>query len=294
MPNEIERPSCCGECRRYQRNLFEKGLGACDNWAGAKLPPDAVCHPNFGIKKDTKNKLIQWPKAKYWTAQWNPVIGCRPCSPACENCYAAAWARRFGQSFKPHDTAQKPPRSGVVFCGNMTDLFGDWLGDKPNDYVRSLINWRSDAIYLWLTKRPKNMCDAMDAVEGLTTFNHYFGITVENQEWYIERSTEFDMNLPPSFNTWLSCEPLLGPIDLRIAADKCLRRPYDWLVVGCESGPKRRPCKIEWVESIVEQCKAAKIPVFVKQLDIGGKCVTDINKFPEHLRIRQVPWAKET
>ena len=54
MPNEIERPSCCGECRRYQRDVFEKGLGACDNWAGIKLPPDAVCHPNLGIKKQTK------------------------------------------------------------------------------------------------------------------------------------------------------------------------------------------------------------------------------------------------
>ena len=32
------------------------------------------------------------------------------------------------------------------------------------------------------------------------------------------------------------------------------------------------------------------IPVFVKQLDIGGKCVTDINKFPAHLQIRQIPW----
>ena len=64
-----------------------------------------------------------------------------------------------------------------------------------------------------------------------------------------------------------------------------------WVVVGCESGPDRRPCQIEWVESIVEQCLAANVPVFVKQLDIGGKCITDINKFPAHLQIRQVPWA---
>ena len=72
-----------------------------------------------------------------------------------------------------------------------------------------------------------------------------------------------------------------------------LPHPPSWVVVGCESGPNRRPCKIEWVESIVEQCLAANVPVFVKQLDIGGKCVTDIGKFPGHLRIRQVPWAKE-
>ena len=37
----------------------------------------------------------------------------------------------------------------------------------------------------------------------------------------------------------------------------------------------------------------AEIPVFVKQLDLDGRCETDINKFPAHLRIRQVPWAKE-
>lgn len=38
------------------------------------------------------NNLIQWPRAKFWDKAWNPVIGCRPCSPACEHCYAAAWA----------------------------------------------------------------------------------------------------------------------------------------------------------------------------------------------------------
>ena len=58
-------------------------------------------------------KLIQWPRAKYWTRAWNPVIGCVPVSPACENCYAKSWAERFGQSFEPHPTTQtKPPQSG--------------------------------------------------------------------------------------------------------------------------------------------------------------------------------------
>ena len=64
------------------------------------------------------NSLVQWPRHKYWDKVWNPMIGCKPCSPACEHCYAAAWAKRFGQSLKPHDTKQRPPRSGVVFCGS--------------------------------------------------------------------------------------------------------------------------------------------------------------------------------
>ena len=122
---------------------------------------------------------------------------------------------------------------------------------------------------------------------------HYFGFTAENQEWYDRRFTEFK-RLPTIYKGWLSAEPLLGPIDLGL--DKVYppeAAPFQWLVVGCESGPKRRPCKIEWVESIVEQCKAAKIPVFVKQIDINGACETDINKFPAHLRIRQVPWASK-
>lgn len=238
--------------------------------------------------------LIQWPTAKYWTAQWNPIIGCKPCSPACENCYAAAWAKRFGQSFEPHNSSQqRPPRRGVVFCGNMTDLFGEWVYHPHNNIglVKSFANI-GNATFLWLTKRVARMCDALTAFEFDDLSSHYFGFTSENQKWYNSRFAEF-RKIPTIFKGWLSAEPLLGPIDIGLNhVYPPEAAPFQWVVVGCESGPKRRPCKIEWVESIVEQCLAANVPVFVKQLDIGGKCVTDISKFPEHLRIRQVPWAK--
>lgn len=246
------------------------------------------------------SNLIQWPTAKYWTTQWNPIIGCKPCSPACENCYAAAWAQRFGQSFGPHATKQRPPRKGVVFCGNMTDLFGEWVYHPHNEIglVKSFAN-NGNATFLWLTKRVARMCDALTAFEFDDLSNHYFGFTAENQEWYDRRRAQADF--PQWANWWISCEPLLGPIDLLLWGRdvhpdgklfECKLLP-SWLVVGCESGPNRRPCKIEWVENIVEQCRTAGVPVFVKQLDIGGKCVTDITKFPKHLQIRQVPWATE-
>lgn len=258
--------------------------------------------------------LVQWPKAKYWTTQWNPVIGCKPCSPACEHCYAAAWARRFGQSFKPHDTKQRPPRNGIVFCGNMTDLFGEWMytEDIANNIGRS-VNRGGDA-YLWLTKRPARMCGVLRNEKVLLIpegydedsgeyfgfddeecdiSNHFFGFTAENQEWYDRRMKDFRSGMPCWVNGWLSAEPLLGPIDLGLRYIAPEDAPFEWVVVGCESGPNRRPCKIEWVENIVEQCMAAKVPVFVKQLNINGRCETDINRFPAHLRIRQVPWAKE-
>lgn len=250
--------------------------------------------------------LIQWPRAQYWDKPWNPIIGCRKCSPACEHCYAESMMRRFGAAdFSPHATGKSsPPRKGVVFCGNMTDLFGEWVPLKAIFRMLSCM-WHHPnphggpvplpATYLWLTKRVDRMCEALSNYTMCP--NAYFGFTAENQEWY-EKRLRLRAASAPMFpdwaNLWVSCEPLLGPIDLGlIFCDELVKPAYKWVVVGCESGPNRRPCKIEWVESIVEQCLAANAPVFVKQLDIGGKCETDINKFPAHLRIRQVPFAKD-
>jgi protein gp37 len=67
--------------------------------------------------------------------------------------------------------------------------------------------------------------------------------------------------------------------------------PFDWVVVGCETGPGARECKLEWIESVVTQCRNAGIPIFVKQINLGGKIIRDVEKFPKNLQIRQVPWS---
>ena len=255
---------------------------------------------------------IQWSKAAYWTKAWNPVVGCRPISPACENCYARAMSRRFKmkghESFEPLFYDKKPPQSGVVFCGNMTDLFGEWV-EQPwaEDYVTQTIG-HPKATYLWLTKRVDEMCRVLETGkamlndeegedgEDLFRFadiefgNQYFGFTAENQKMYDQRMTTWRRHLPAWANGWISMEPLLGPIDMMLRLFPSDRRKIKWIVVGCESGPNRRPCKIEWVESVVNQARDFGIPVFVKQLDIGGRCVKDVKLFPANLQIRQVPW----
>lgn len=243
-----------------------------------------------------ENNPVQWPRAKYWTTQWNPVIGCRPASPACANCYAAAWARRFGQSFAPHPTNQRPPRRGVVFCGNMTDLFGEWrtCGEMAAN-INAARMAGSGAEYLWLTKRVRRMAAALGYASRDEEFpetayaNHWFGFTAEDQERYKWRMDDFHL-MPPWARGWISAEPLLGPIEFNFGVMATSLVPY-WVVVGCESGPNRRPCELKWVYYVVDQCRAAHVPVFVKQIDIEGRCVTDIDRFPAHLRIRQVPWA---
>lgn len=264
------------------------------------------------------SELIQWPRAKYWDKAWNPVIGCQAVSPACDNCWARDWACRFKKDFDPHEiVATKPPRKGVVFCGNMTDIFGGWnIVHEGRGYYHKACDWIAQALdydkrnpykdkatYLWLTKRADLMAewvsdggwetdwtfddvDCMD-FKDCDMSNQFFGITAENTRWFEERWQHI-ATMPKWVNLWLSAEPLLGCIDMADVVGE-----FRWVVVGCESGPRRRPCKLEWVESIVAQCMNAKIPLFIKQLDLKGRCETDINKFPAHLRIRQVPWASD-
>lgn len=269
--------------------------------------------------------IDEWGKgAKYWDKAWNPMIGCHPVSEGCQHCYAARLAERFPElqddagGFSPHAPKyfKRPPRSGVVFVGNITDIFGEW--NSPGEIIEWLGSLdHYEAINLILTKRAKCM---MEILEKISTYEsafpvgksfidrYWWGITAENQERLEERAPQLMQT--GAYQKWISLEPLLGPINIvpwlltehqkrgfdnqyiPPARDWQYRDRFDWVVVGAESGPQRRPCKLEWVETIVEQCRESGVPVFVKQLDINGKLVTDINKFPAHLQIRQVPWKK--
>lgn len=79
---------------------------------------------------------------------------------------------------------------------------------------------------------------------------------------------------------FLSAEPLLGPINLQPHLTQ--RGEFvnaqgincDWVIVGGESGNGARPCNVAWIRSIVDQCKAAGVPVFVKQMGSNVQCPT--------------------
>lgn len=120
---------------------------------------------------------------------------------------------------------------------------------------------------------------------------------------------------------FVSAEPLLGHVDFTSIGDiagehrDCLRgnwrrddsqRVYesnapriDWLIVGGESGHNARPCNIEWIRSIRDQCAAAGVPCFIKQLgsqpwdttgcDLKDSKGGDWDEWTEDLRVRQFP-----
>ncbi len=174
---------------------------------------------------------------------------------------------------------------------------------------------------------------------GIPYPNLWLGVTCENQAT-ADKRIPILLQIPAAVR-FVSIEPMLGAIDLRkVNIDlpsryngvghnykevDCLENsfysdtPYlgaiGWVIVGAESGPGARYCPIENIRNIVEQCKAAGVPVFVKQIHMwetfDGRfweneewaelnrynrkykrvLVKDINRFPPDLRIREYPNA---
>jgi protein gp37 len=121
----------------------------------------------------------------------------------------------------------------------------------------------------------------------------------------------------PAAVRFLSVEPMLGSINLVTAGaivadndsdtyeymkanwptDGPPLHPYespdeiDWVIVGGESGPHRRPMEHAWARSIKDQCRESGVPFFMKQLVVNGKVEKDIELFPDDLRVREYPNA---
>lgn len=236
----------------------------------------------------------------------------------------------------------KKPR--MVFVNSMSDIFHESVPFEFVDRVFAVMALCPRHTFQVLTKRPERMAEyaasrgiggtwydnVIHEIERLGTYdksafdaatevecngylrNVWLGASVEDQA----RADERIPNLVkcPAAVRFLSCEPLLGPIDLT---------PWlahlQWVIVGGESGPKARPCDVGWLYDFVRQCKAAHVPLFVKQLGSlpsngpfrqhpvtdrsnsphggnGRRFVSrkgaDPSEWPDDLRVRQMPKPK--
>lgn len=268
-----------------------------------------------------------------WTdTTWNPVTGCTEVSEGCENCYARTFAERWrGLPGHPYEQGfdlrlwperltkplrwRKPRR---VFVNSMSDLFHRQVPDSFIAAVFATMAATPQHTYQVLTKRPGRMRSlltspafpplvaqvARELPTGAGTLaagplpNVWLGTSVENQRWA-------DVRIPvllgtPAAVRFLSCEPLLGPVDLQPwlrhvqnACDRCtVRGPLDWhnchlwgncscgchpprpagpdwVIVGGESGPHARPVDPLWVRELRDVCQVARVPFFFKQW--GGR-----------------------
>lgn len=146
----------------------------------------------------------------------------------------------------------------------------------------------------------------LDRAAGWPLPNVWHGVSVAEQK-------DADKNIPillqvPSAIRFVSAEPLIGDVYLqanwldRMVAQAFGGHSLDWVIAGGESGPGARPCDVAWIRSIVQQCKAAGVACFVKQLgklpqEAGAivahrfkspKC-SDPPEWPEDLRVREFP-----
>jgi protein gp37 len=212
-----------------------------------------------------------------------------------------------------------------IFVCSMTDLFADFVSDEMLDQIFAVMALCPSHVFQVLTKRPERMraylsrpgvevriglealglcCESQSANSrsklgagvkikasdinpgGLSRWplpNVWLGVSVEDQAAADERiPILLDM---PAAVRWLSCEPLLGPLDLaRLRPPGCtwlnamtgdmhagpsvfreFERGIDWIVAGGESGPGARPMHPDWARALRDQCTAAGVPFLFKQ-----------------------------
>lgn len=131
----------------------------------------------------------------------------------------------------------------------------------------------------------------MDHTAPWPSPNVWLGVSCEDQKAADERIPLL-LNCPAAVR-WVSAEPLLGPIQFDARSMGCVGHLAEtfgnpllhWVVVGGESGPGARACDINAVRDVVEQCNAAGVSVFVKQL---GAIAVDSTR---HTRGRTAPYS---
>lgn len=276
---------------------------------------------------DTTN--ISWADMTF-----NPWIGCTRISPACDGCYAAfLMETRMGRAQwggpgagngtrtrtsaanwkKPLAWNAKAAKEGTrpfVFCASLADVFDNAVPEEWRKDLFDLIRATPHLVWLLLTKRPQNIAKMAAKAGGLPA-NAAIGTTVEDQ-------ARADLNVPAllraSVDLWrantrplflfLSCEPLIGPVDLtsfkdypeseyhvdalrgrvwmhpennRIPGTSHIENGRDyvdlchsvhWVITGGETDQgehEARPSHPDWIRSLRDQCAAAGIPFHFKQ-----------------------------
>lgn len=205
-----------------------------------------------------------------WTEMtWNPTVGCTKISPGCKNCYAEKMAERLMAMATPGyengfqltllPTRLEDPlrrkKPTVYFVNSMSDLFHE---DVPFGYIDSVFDvigkahWHTFQI---LTKRANRLAEYFATRSA--PVNAWLGVSVEDRKYGMPRIDH--LRSVHATVRFLSIEPLLEDLGHMNLTD------IHWVIVGGESGPKARPMKQEWVESIQVQCEQQAAAFFFKQ-----------------------------
>jgi len=249
---------------------------------------------------------------------WNPVTGCLK---GCNYCYAKGIAHRFGDAgsetgglhvldspvlvktkhskraegpiatrrnyfpygFDPtfHKYRLSLPGSvrvpQKVFVGSMCDLFGDWVPDKWITEVLEACRKVPRHKYIFLTKNPARYLKMIEDGKLLSGDNVWYGATITGMD---ERIFYAD-----GFNTFLGVEPLLAEVGINSVLKEAGAK---WVILGAETGSRTDGSekvmpKKAWIQGVVDACRDAQVPLFMKhniESAWGGEMVRQL---PERL-----------
>lgn len=215
---------------------------------------------------------------------YNPWWGCFKVSEECKHCYAEEIAHRYGhQVWGPAVTtsrrffdekhwqeplawnrqAERENHRRSVFCASMADVYEehpDIEGERQK--LWRLIEITPSLNWLLLTKRPENVLWMSPWSRNRWPDNVWIGTSVGLQVRAVER-VPLLLGIPAAVR-FLSCEPLLGPVDLSPWISQ-----LQWVISGGESGAGARVMNMDWPRLLRDQCQAAHVPYFFKQ--VGGR-----------------------
>lgn len=218
--------------------------------------------------------------------------------------------------YRLNEPAQKAKPQNIFVC-SMADLFGNWVPEEWTDKVFQACLNADRHRYIFLTKSPQRYDSAIDftcsedrGCEIDHWDNMWFGTTINNQKDMarVEHLETFSEG-----HKFLSIEPLLEKIELDLSGIRCPVcgsvnvyqdnpattpkgiPPYycddcgewegeepakliEWVIVGAQTGPGAKQPEPEWVQSIIDQCREADIPIFLK------------NNLNWPMRIQEFPW----
>ena len=259
-----------------------------------------------------ENSKISWTDHTF-----NPWIGCTKVDQLCKFCYAEHFAERYGYAKwgpagkrqktadsnwkKPYSWARKAKKLGIryrVFCASLADVFDDHESIKQEwrDELWKMIRETPHLDWLLLTKRPENFEKFLPADWGQGYPNVWLGVSAGDQDGADTRIPVLTQT--PAFVRFISCEPMLGSVDLSGFETERI----SWVIVGGESGAvsKIRKINLLWVKSLKEQCEKYNLKFYFKQLgsilakeyklrDKWGANYDDYPQLLDWLKVRQIP-----
>lgn len=240
-----------------------------------------------------------------WTdTTWNLARGCSKVNDDCLYCYMMRDGERYkydGKKVRRTKTVFNLPNriedGKKIFMSSLTDVFHQDI-DSFREEAYQIMRNNPGKIYQVLTKRWERVTANLPNDWGDGWPNVWLGASAGNQKNYDEMVSHFKH--VKARIRWASLEPLNGPINLGLQGKN--KGVFQWIVVGGESGNETgkyryRPCQLDWLLDVIDQCKQAGVPIFIKQtgtylgkkLNLKTRHGVEPSEWPRELQIQEFP-----